>query len=1039
METQTPSQEKKKDFNIDLKSLEVPIEKYPMAESKNMFESFLIIGYDDLYYQEKILKLVMKMDFNSIEVKDKKLKEEIQYYKVHCRNLPTILNSITSDFSGPILNGNKIIENVFPIPPDILVEIENKENENKGISLEKKNNYVIFSNIQNEVVNYGFGYIFYEKKIHESYKIYLPKAFVIISQYPLFNIFNKLCEEIKELFISNQQLQIPIEIQIYNIINFVPASIDTGLKMTLIPKLELSQIKALKNQDEFFLLETQEKYYPAQLNGYRSTEINFCYLFNILSVELILEIYLNLICGRIIGFFHNNISELSIILHIFHQFLFPFAPNENVSCLSPIKFFCDDTVDQNIVGFLCNYEDLEKYDPFREIEKGEFRCLTDEEENIDLDELHFKCDYILDLKNREFKDPDKYTSFEDDDNRENKKMLREYIKKLFAKFTKKSIESTFESIMYKLYYSLKDLLLRLTSNKKMKKIIFSPFALEDIRNTNNSILESFLQFNLNLAHLYYQKVSGYNGDYNISKEDQVNISLKSKEESGLSNEEYIIFKCFGNSLFGNCLDNFVGGYSSKEPKIYKASKLIFENLIYTLKLKKLYNFQEQNLINILDLYDEIYTNKLKDFNKKDNNEDKILTTDNKNNLNNVLLGKDKSLHYNKPFANQIALKFADTIINEEETIKNINHRTFTFFEFYKYYFSSNDIEQYFYNIANPEFVTGKIVKKSNSKNKYFFNYKKIALDRNILFKYIYKLKQMNEEIRKKCFIDIIQTEIIKKEPIRSYDNFISSALEKYYIKNKLIDNIELLNFSILGILILTVSKHNLIYYSEAINQIIKNIVFLTRKFVKIILSVCLRIFTKEKEQNLFLYEKYFDIYKTAIENKKIFPNDELKILQKIFNKFRYSIKSKKDINVNMLNELNENKNKKYSLDYNKKVLKTINFLELTLEEESYNKEKKKLIDIKLKFKYKKMKIEYSNVYFIPKLYEKICNFINEFYKDLDYNIILKEKNEFNKIIIFLLFYVEVVKEMKNDKKNKDKNISMFPEDIKDFLVNCLET
>ena len=243
METQKPSQEKNKEFNIDLKSLEVPIEKYPMAESKNMFESFLIIGYDDLYYQEKILKLIMKMDFNSIEAKDKKLKEEIQYYKVHCRNLPTILNSITSDFSGPILNGNKIIENVFPIPPDILVEIENKENENKGISLEKKNNYVIFSNIQNEVVNYGFGYIFYEKKIHESYKIYLPKAFVIISQYPLFNIFNKLCEEIKELFISNQQLQIPIEIQIYNIINFVPASIDTGLKMTLIPKLEYLKLK----------------------------------------------------------------------------------------------------------------------------------------------------------------------------------------------------------------------------------------------------------------------------------------------------------------------------------------------------------------------------------------------------------------------------------------------------------------------------------------------------------------------------------------------------------------------------------------------------------------------------------------------------------------------------------------------------------------------------------------------------------------------------------------------------------------------------
>ena len=50
-EAPTPLQEKNEEFNIDLESLEVPIEKCPMAESKNMFESFLIIGYDDLYYQ----------------------------------------------------------------------------------------------------------------------------------------------------------------------------------------------------------------------------------------------------------------------------------------------------------------------------------------------------------------------------------------------------------------------------------------------------------------------------------------------------------------------------------------------------------------------------------------------------------------------------------------------------------------------------------------------------------------------------------------------------------------------------------------------------------------------------------------------------------------------------------------------------------------------------------------------------------------------------------------------------------------------------
>ena len=163
-----------------------------MAESKNMFESFLIIGYDELYYQEKIINSALKL-YN--ETKNSKENDKMTLPTFYCRNLPTILSSITSDFSGPILNGNKIIENVFPIPPEILLEIDKQE-----LPKDKKYKYncVIFSNIQNEVVNYGFGFIFHEKKIiNEKLKVNIPKAFVIISQYPLFNIFNKLCKEIK--------------------------------------------------------------------------------------------------------------------------------------------------------------------------------------------------------------------------------------------------------------------------------------------------------------------------------------------------------------------------------------------------------------------------------------------------------------------------------------------------------------------------------------------------------------------------------------------------------------------------------------------------------------------------------------------------------------------------------------------------------------------------------------------------------------------------------------------------------------------------
>ena len=80
-----------------------------------------------------------------------------------------------------ILNGDLIIKNVFPIPPEIFVDFEGKE-----VSSEKKNYFLIFSNIQNNVVNYGFGYIFYERKVANEIIIHVPKAFMIISQYPFF-------------------------------------------------------------------------------------------------------------------------------------------------------------------------------------------------------------------------------------------------------------------------------------------------------------------------------------------------------------------------------------------------------------------------------------------------------------------------------------------------------------------------------------------------------------------------------------------------------------------------------------------------------------------------------------------------------------------------------------------------------------------------------------------------------------------------------------------------------------------------------------
>ena len=983
-----------KEFKVGLKDLKVEIEKYPMAESKNMFEAFLLLGYDDLYYQEKIQTLLSKIEFN----KEKKKNDENNFHIIRCRNLPTILNTITSDFTGPILTGDQIISEVFPIPPKSFCDIS----DNKELPSEIKTNYVIFSNIQNNVVNYGYAHIFYEKKIFEKIKIYIPKAFVLISQYPFYYVFTKLCDEIKDLF-NNPQLQIPIEIQIYNIINYVPAPIDTGIKMTLIPKHELFLINTMKNQDEFFETNIQNKYYPEQLTGYRDTEINFCYLLNVLSIDLIIEIYLNLICGRVIGFFHDKISELSLIMHIFHQFLFPFAPNENVTCLSPLKFFCTDTVNQNIVGFSCSYDELEKYDPFREVGEGEHRCRTDEEENMQLDPLFFRCDYIFDLNAKVLKEPDKYITFDDNDNNKQNKKLNDYIKKTLSKLSKISKLdkiTEFEDCLYSLYQSLKENLYKLTSFQKMKKKLFHPFVRKNTEFINRFILESFYKFNLNLAYIYYSKISPYKGDYHISKEEQKNLPLIPQNESGLNSDEYLFFSCFGNSFFGNCLDNFVGGYSPKEPKIYKAPKLIFENLLYLLKIHKYSEHKNHIFPDILEIYDELYTNKIKDINKE--NENNIKNKD----TNNAIL-----------------------VDSNDDEIKKINHKTFTFYEFYKYYASNPDMAPYFYNIANPEYVQGKIIKKNSQNIKYTFKYKKFALDQNIIFKYIYKLKQLDEKTKIRLFKDIIQKEIIPQEPIKSYDNFITSGLEKYYIKNKIIETVELINFSILGIVILTTSKHKLIYFIDAINEIIKNMNILTRKFTEIILSVSLRVFTKDIDKNLFIYEKYFDIYKLAIDKNNIFPNDELIILQKKITKFIHSIGDRKEIDLSELGKsLEEAKKKTYVLKFNESRLKNYNILECANE----------IKKIDIKFTINKKKFEYNIVYNIQKIYDKICSYLDAYYKDLNYDIILNDKEEYNKIIIFLLFYVTALKNKKSKHHDTSESKITFPKDIEMFLINCLE-
>ncbi len=973
----------------DLEDLEVKIEKYPMADSSNLLESFLILGYEETYFQEiieKNLQLInISQEMEKIDSKMKKGSDNKYIYKEYkCRNLPTILGSITSNYEGEIFDGNQIIEKVFPIPPSIYYGIQDT------IPVESTN--VVFTNIQNNVVNIGYAFIFYENKILNKLKIYIPKAFVIISQYPLFNIFNHLCLEVRKLY-SNDQLQIPIEIQLYNIVNFVPAPINSSMKMTLIPSEELFEINRCKNNDEFYNLNNQEKYFLNQLSGYRCSDIIFSELFSVLSVETIVEVYLELMSGKTIGFFSKHIEILNFTMYIFQQFFFPLAPNENVSGLSPLKYFCSENVDQFIVGFVCAYEDLEDYDPFRVLKPGENKCLIEEDEKKGLDYNLFKCDYILDLDKKLLKEQDKSLCCDSEiEESKNNQKLNEYFRKVIGGSTNNN--SFLDASIIRLLQKLKEISYKLTSYQHNNSLLPKFINSESSDSLNRAILDAFYQFNLNIAVMYYLRVSTYNGDYKILKQDQDTI-IKTKEESGLNDDEYLFFFSFSNSFYCNVLGNFVGGYSEKEPTIYKTPRRIFEKLMC---LKKVVN-KEEYFQYILDIYDYVY-------NIKEQEDDKIQDKNQKK-------GDKNSKKFDKIDKNPKKDEMSIIQDNIQQKEDNEYKTTITFLEFYKYYFTK--LASYFYYSANSEYVIGRVNKNNKLNIKYTYKYKKIEFDQNLIFKYINLINKLDEKSKRKYF-KLIQDDIQTKEIISS--SFISSCIEKYYINNKLIDYKDLIRFSILCIVALTTYRHSLVHFTSQIYEIIGSLKFSIRKFVEMILSISLRLFSKEYNKNLYIYEQYFNIYKEGIEKRQIFPNDELIILENKINEFTKSIQNtRREITQEEYQILIDTKEKnRYTLDYDKKRAN-----EIKAPSFSYGVNE---IKVKITFKTKKIKKYYEMSYSFIRIYNTITNILNDYYKDLDYSKI--DKEEYYRIIIYLIYFTTIL--------NED-----FPKDTNLFLFYCLDS
>ena len=253
----------------------IKISKMPyLAVSKNLMEFFIVIGYDETTLSQTELLLDNQ------------------------KNIPlTILSTVISDLAFKQFEPYSIIKRVYPEKPKILAEKSKIQNSD-----------VIFSSCidslkgNKKITTSGYALRFYEKYTDSNKVIYyVPKAFLIYSQYPYFNTYYQICKKLYEYINSDIKDKIPIEILIYCLINYIPSPFNTNI---IIKDLGLN-IKIPK------------------LTGYPYADFDIINVINIVSVKDFIKIYILIYLEIPLLFFSDNLKVLNLFMFVLYLLNYP--------------------------------------------------------------------------------------------------------------------------------------------------------------------------------------------------------------------------------------------------------------------------------------------------------------------------------------------------------------------------------------------------------------------------------------------------------------------------------------------------------------------------------------------------------------------------------------------------------------------------------------------------------------------------------------------------------------------------------------------
>ena len=453
-----------------------------LGRSKNLMEFFVIIGYE-----ERILTEYAKNNILD------KVKDNLEL---------SIISSVISDLAYGAFDDDKVIKQIYPDKPKIIKIMKNEQ--------KPKPNSVIFyscfdSLVGNNKVLYScYALRFYERFTFQKSSYYIPKSFLIFSQYPYFTTYHNICTNVLEIVNEDKynRNSIPIEILLYCLVNYIRSPINSNLKLKLFP-----------NKNEIII---------PKLSGYPYTDFDLCKIFNYIPINEFIKIYLLTFLEIGLLLFSPDLLKLNIFMYILNMLNYPL-------------------IDSN---YFWHIKSISKY----EIKLGEdvlnptFRGVNSSF-SPQFDFKNYKnINFIVDLENKAIKCIDK----EEKEETVEIMLLLKYFQQII---NGKKVQSLFLS---KCLFSLNSKLIKIKKeyDKKVKSVDSFFNVNKIIIEVNKLIQEAFYDFTLNILIIFYK-------DYQLNpKCDQ--IDKKEFSSKDISKEEAIFLNYYRKAIkYNTYFDLFV--------------------------------------------------------------------------------------------------------------------------------------------------------------------------------------------------------------------------------------------------------------------------------------------------------------------------------------------------------------------------------------------------------------------------------------------------------------------------------------------------